>query len=421
MTGPQSANVKVVLFESERTANRAVAMTTTDAGGTYVLAGLMPASSSSWYVEAPSVEDGLYSRTVYERIALAIRLRTFTSTVASTTIGYTHQPVVFGGHVTPTPQLRDAWVHVQEQVATQGDDWRTIGSSPLDSSSDFSVPYRFLAPGLHYVRAIVGGDAANSAGTSSTIGVMIEQRQHRAFTIGSASAYIHPGEPDLISGVLRDAPRGTALTLWSRGYGQRFVAVARTATASKGAYSFSVAPIHNAVYYVRTTGPIGGRAGRTRKVVGGEFVRTAWLDVGVSDLVELTRSTSTGAFGDEVVFTGSVSPDKAGHVVELQLRRADGKFHTVATGYLVDGCDRAGRASLGGCSAYSISWALDVVGNLAFGVRSPGDRFNVSGVSASADVHVAAPAATGLDRPLAESSPKTSGGVSPRRSTGATG
>ncbi len=56
---------------------------------------------------------------------------------------------------------------------------------------------------------------------------------------------------------------------------------------------------------------------------------TAVLFEGVQDVVTMTSSSPTSTVGGHVTFTGSVSPDKAGHVIYLQKLGKDGDWHTV--------------------------------------------------------------------------------------------
>jgi hypothetical protein len=80
-----------------------------------------------------------------------------------------------------------------------------------------------------------------------------------------------------------------------------------------------------------------------------------------------------------VTFTGAVTPDQAGHPVELQVLGADGQFHTVA------------RTTIGASSGYTFTWRAEAIGATTFRTRVPGDLANVSGVSPSATIDVTLP------------------------------
>ncbi len=85
--------------------------------------------------------------------------------------------------------------------------------------------------------------------------------------------------------------------------------MAFTTTGSDGSYSFSQAPTENTLYQVRTT-----QAPRRHSAV---------LFEGVRDVISMT-GPSTATVGQKVTFTGTVLPDKAGHVIYLQRLGKDG-------------------------------------------------------------------------------------------------
>jgi hypothetical protein len=76
------------------------------------------------------------------------------------------------------------------------------------------------------------------------------------------------------------------------------------------------------------------------------------------------------------VFTGAVTPDKAGHVVYLQRLGADGDWHTV------------GRTRVNGASTYTFTRKLAEVGTFHFRTRILGDEHNVGGASAPVSLTV---------------------------------
>jgi hypothetical protein len=80
-----------------------------------------------------------------------------------------------------------------------------------------------------------------------------------------------------------------------------------------------------------------------------------------------------------VTFTGGVTPDKAGHAIELQRLGADGDFHTVAI-HRVDVS-----------SAYKFVWAFGSPGTKTFRVRVPGGPENVGANSPTEVITVALP------------------------------
>jgi hypothetical protein len=160
------------------------------------------------------------------------------------------------------------------------------------------------------------------------------------------------------------------VTLWGHTAGAPYAPIASTTTGTDGSYSLSVMPMHNVVYQSRTSfAPL--RA-------------SAPLFEGVSDTVGITASSMTSAVGQAVTFTGSVSPAKAGHVIDLERLGADGHYHVVAVGFV--------NAS----SAYMFTWTFGTSGTKTFRVHVPGGPENVGGHSSPVSIVVSLPPVTSL-------------------------
>jgi hypothetical protein len=115
--------------------------------------------------------------------------------------------------------------------------------------------------------------------------------------------------------------------------------------------------VHNIEYEVETTA--GVLAHR----------HTAPLFEAVRDVLTVGSSSTTTTVGGSVTFTGTVSPDLAGHAVELQKLGADGVYHGVATGFV----DAA--------SDYRFTWTFGVAGAKTFRVHVAGGPRDVGGYS----------------------------------------
>lgn len=87
----------------------------------------------------------------------------------------------------------------------------------------------------------------------------------------------------------------------------------------------------------------------------------------------------TSAVGQSVAFTGTVTPDKAGHVIELQRLGRDGLFHTVDAGVVSAG------------SAYEFAWTFGTSGTETFRAHIAGGPDNVGGYSPAVAVTVSLP------------------------------
>ncbi len=139
-----------------------------------------------------------------------------------------------------------------------------------------------------------------------------------------------------------------------------------TTTGADGSYSFAnVASSTNELYLVRTT-----FAPRRH---------TAVLFEGVQDVVTMSSSSSTSTVDGHVVFTGSVSPDKAGHAIYLQKLGKDGDWHTVEVRFV------------NSASTFQFGWTFGTAGTKEFRARITGGPANVGGASAPVTIVVSQP------------------------------
>jgi hypothetical protein len=130
-----------------------------------------------------------------------------------------------------------------------------------------------------------------------------------------------------------------------------------------GSYTFAPQnPLYNTVYIVRTT-----LAPRRHSAV---------LFEGVQDVLSLTPSSTTSEVGGHVTFTGTVLPDKAGHVIYLQRLGADGDWHTEEIRFVTN------------ASTFQFGWTFGKAGTYQFRARIIGDRGNVGGASAPVTIQV---------------------------------
>ena len=338
-----------------------VSQTKTDSRGFYEFtrAEDVVVTNRSWFVRergAPFV----HSRTVFERVSALV------SIAASTTTATTAQPVTFTGSVTPN----HAGERVILQEETQSGDWRDLKSGLIDGGSNYAITYAWLFAGDHTVRVLFPRDVRNIAGASDTVTVAVQQKQVPGLTITSSDQLISYGQSVTISGVL-DGPsatttpeKSTALTLWARNaYQSQFTPVADTATGPDGSYTFPAqTPTYNTVYQVRTT------LAPAR--------HSATLFEGVQDVLTLTPSSTTSEIGGHVTFTGTVLPDKGGHVVYLQRLGADGDWHNEEIRLVTN------------ASTFQFGWTFGKADTYQFRARITGDRGNVGGASAPVTITV---------------------------------
>jgi hypothetical protein len=381
LNGPKPVGREIVLYRRVNPSDRftEIGHTTTDKFGFYEFTRVVDVvlTNRSWYVRAPLLAGNVHSRTVHERVAAAVSISSVTPVAATTSTVQTDQPVVFSGEVLPVGLHAGERVFLQSQVGSTGEDWQTVKSGLIGFDGSYSITYRFRAPGVQDLRVLFRGDVRNIGAASTPVTVTVQQRENPTFTINSSAPIIPAGQSTTISGVLYEptaapltpAP-GVNVTLWGREAEQPFRPLLQAVTAADGSYAFTVQPQHNTEYYVRTT--------------FAPFRRTALLFDGVSNAVMLSSNTATSSVGQSVIFTGTVTPDKAGHIVDLQQLGKDGNFHTVTIGVI----DLS--------SGYRVVWTFGAPGLHTFRTLVPGGPDNVSGESAPVTISVSLPAPQAL-------------------------
>jgi hypothetical protein len=338
-----------------------VATTTTSSNGFYEFTESNVLTNRSWFTRGP---DRTHSRTVFERVEALVSPPT-----PSTSTIYTNRRVVFTGTVTPPVHAGDR-VYLQQQI-NGSDDWRTLKVGRLNRASAYAIAYRFRVSGERDLRVVFRGDRRNARAASDTTMITVQQAQVNGFTINSSDQIIPFGNSAVISGVLSGTTSPVPITLCSRAADQpRFTCSEVGMTTSDGSYSFTVSPPQNELYEVRTSVP--------------PKRHTAVLFEGVKDTVSMQASSTNSTVGGTVTFTGSVTPDKAGHVIYLQRLGRDGDWHTV----------EIGRVKLD--STYQFSWTFGSAGSKEFRARIPSDEHNVGAASSPVTINVTPAPASSL-------------------------
>ena len=98
----------------------------------------------------------------------------------------------------------------------------------------------------------------------------------------------------------------------------------------------------------------------------------------------MSASASTSTVGGQITFSGSVAPDKSGHVIYLQRLGADGDWHTVEVRIVHPG------------SVFQFGWTFGAEGTKQFRARIFGGPVNVGAASAPVTVQVTQPPVTSL-------------------------
>jgi hypothetical protein len=320
-------------------------------------------TNRDWFVRGPT---GSHSRTVHERVIPLLSIN------ASSNSTDTNHPVTFTGHVTPNHPFERVFL---QQRQARGDDWRTLRGGFLDANSNYTIAYRWARPGVHDVRVLFRRDARNVRGASDVVTVNIEQAQVPGFTINSSAPIVDSGGSVTISGSLAGTTSPQLVQLWGRHPDQgRFVVIQDGSTDSSGNYSFTQSNLTTNTAYLVTTMRMPHTPRR----------HTAVLYEGVRDIVTMQANTTSATTDQTVTFSGTVSPNKAGHVIYLQKQGKDGEFHTVEI------------VTVRSDSTFQFAWILGSPGTHVFRARIPSDERNIGAVSPPVSLTATAPPASTL-------------------------
>lgn len=366
LTGPNNADKRIWLFHRINPAQRftLIGSTRTDGQGYYhfVRADGVVNTNRNWYVVGP---DRSHSDTVHELVYANVSLAANT---ASTT---TADPVQFTGTIFPAHPHQRVVLQEQETPSTDTttDVWHTIDVGYTNGDSQFAIPHRFRVPGNYTLRAFFPGDPRNIASESASVNLAVQQAQNTSFTISGTPAEVIDGQSETITGTLYVAGSTTTVqpnvnvTLYGKEGTGTFKAIEPGSTDANGDYTFTVMPLHNTVYQVRTGS-------------GATLQETAKLFVGVQDVVNAQLSSPTVALGDSVMVTGTVTPSHEGHNIYLQEQTSQGGWVDVMTG------------SVTAASTFSFDYTPGQTGNENLRVQITGGPWNVGGVSSTMQLAV---------------------------------
>lgn len=268
-----------------------------------------------------------------------------------------------------TPDHSGQFVRLQIS-ADNGSSWRTIKEARLGSGSNYTIQEAFRSAGERDIRVLLPADVRNTQGVSDPVSAEIQQTQKTGFSIQSSDQVIPTGSSATISGVVDQPGTGNpdpraSVSLYAHAPQAGAYRLAYTTTTdAMGNYSFTVSPANNEWYAAKLTYT--------------PSVTSAQLFQGVQDAVSMT-GPSTATVDQHVEFTGSVTPDKSGHMIYLQKLGADNVWHTVEIRQVNAG------------STFTFGWTFGAAGTREFRARITGGPANVGGVSTPVAVNVSLP------------------------------
>jgi hypothetical protein len=338
---------------------------TTDSAGRYEFTradGIVD-SNRSWFVVGPGAT---HSKVVHEHVAALVSVEPDPAS-GGVVPAETRQPIAFSGHVTPDHSGQIVKLQVSRD---QGDNWRTIKTGSLGAGSNYSIAAAWRTAGPREVRVVLPPDARNTRGISDTVTVQVQQRQVSGFSIQSSNQLIPYNSQATISGVV-DQPGGStpdpgaSVSLYAHmPHGGPYQVVQTTTTGSDGGYTFTVQPSTNEWYVAKLTFT--------------PRIHSAALFQGVQDLVSMT-GPSSATVDQHVDFSGTVTPDKSGHVIYLQKLGADNQWNTVEV------------RTVSSASTFSFGWTFGAAGTKQFRARILGGAVDIGGASAPVTVTVTDP------------------------------
>jgi hypothetical protein len=284
--------------------------------------------------------------------------------------------VTFKGSVNPID--RGAEVVLQRETGGSTEEWGTIQRHDfVKADGSFEIIHTFVVPGDANLRAVVRPHGMFDArGVSNMLTFEISQTQNPNLTLEPSADPVNFGSPVTLHGVVKAGP-GQKVILMARSFGSPSTKIGETTSGAGGAFEFKIASEEKNTSYRVRSGNIGSAT---------LFEGVKW--VVDSAAVSATKVTS----GQEVTFSGAVSPDRVGHFVYLERKNAaGGGYHVVDLGTV-----SFANATTG---TFTIKYPVIGSGIQQYRIHVPGDPINQA-TSSTPFVLEVTPALSTLKPPL---------------------
>lgn len=328
----------------------AAATTSTEANGNFQFPASGLELNSSFYVRA----DGAKSARISVQLAPTVTLSAPAAGTPLFTGGGSHaasagtpaastpaaSAVTFSGTVSPV----DAGATVALEREFHSGGWDRIGLGHVNQEGSYSIVHTFFKAGEVNIRVVVRSHGLYMKSASTPVAYLISRRRSSRLTIQASADPLAYGAAVALSGTVA-GPEGQTVTLFARTTGGAFAPIA-TAVTVGGGYSFSQSPLQSTSYRVATASASSALLGET-----------------VTYALAPTPAPASVIAGEQLTFTGSVTPAHEGQPVELERENLSGLggYHVIASGTV---------ASAG---TYSIAYAFRAAGNPLLRIRVPGD------------------------------------------------
>jgi hypothetical protein len=254
----------------------------------------------------------------------------------------------FTGSVSPAGMGKR--VALQISYAAAGERWHTVAFGRVGADGRYSITHGFRLAGVMTIRSVAHTGTQNVAAVSETLSFAAPQPQNPRLTIQTSANPISFGQSVTINGVAAGAA-SAPITLLARTQGSAFAIVAKATTDEAGNYTFTQAPTQNTSYRVTDAA--------TSSTVLFEAVKSLL----VADLApDAGLSGQTVQSGQQLTFSGTLTPAHAGQAVYLEREYANGLgYHVVEVG------------SVNGTSGYTIVHTFNGIGANVLRIRVPSD------------------------------------------------
>lgn len=272
------------------------------------------------------------------------------------------QPLTLTGRLTPGTANQP--VQIQEQ--SRNGAWRNTGLvATTDRSGRFTASVTYPNSSVHALRAHFAGSRSLLGADSDSVDIVLQRPQNAKVALAPSSPVLAPGTPLTLTGrMLVGRPGGRTMVLLA-GTGKKTLhSVAQTTTAADGTFTFTLQPSATTLF---------------EAVVPNTNNHSTIVVTAVGTAVSARASTLRPRLGRRVRFTGSVQPLKSAHVVELQHRGVDGRWHTVAL------------SRISSTSTFAINWVADSPGRTSMRLKVEGGPENLSTGSRTFTLNVSPP------------------------------
>lgn len=248
--------------------------------------------------------------------------------------GYPNR-VTFTGSVSPADV--GARVILQRQNALTGNQWRRIDSGEVTSTGAFTIVHTFVVPGDANLRVLVRSQGRNVPSESNILADTVSQAQNPELTIQPSTDPIAAGEAVTISGKLAPGLARSLTLMAHTAHQPGFAPVAQTTSNAAGEYSFPAQTLINSTFYRVDAGQGVDMCPPDAlcPAIALKPVSSAVLYEGVKDVLTAQATPTTVQAGEDVTFSGTVSPDQTGHVIYLERQNARGTgFHVIQLSFV---------------------------------------------------------------------------------------